>query len=67
LLTGFGRDGAKGLALVREAGGATIVQEPKSAMQAAMPQAGIDAGGAIEVMPLEQIAPRLVELAQVAA
>jgi two-component system chemotaxis response regulator CheB len=67
LLTGFGRDGASGLARVRDAGGATIVQEPKSAMQAAMPQAGIDAGGAVEVMPLEQIAARLIELAGVPA
>ncbi|MFL5893781.1 MAG: chemotaxis protein CheB [Thermoleophilaceae bacterium] len=62
LLTGLGQDGAAGLMRVREAGGATIVQEPSSAMQGAMPQAGIDAGGAVEVMPLEEIAPRLVEL-----
>jgi two-component system chemotaxis response regulator CheB len=67
LLTGFGHDGAAGLAKVREAGGATIVQEPATAMQASMPQAGIDAGGAIEVMPLEKIARRLIELCRTPA
>jgi two-component system chemotaxis response regulator CheB len=67
LLTGFGRDGASGLARVRAAGGDTIVQEPKTAMQPAMPQAGIDGGGAVEVMPLEAIPGRLVELCTVTA
>jgi chemotaxis response regulator CheB len=36
-------------------------------MQASMPQAGIDAGGAIEVMPLEKIARRLIELCRTPA
>ena len=67
LLTGLGKDGAAGLASVREAGGCTIVQEPKSAMQGAMPQAGIDAGGAAEVMALDDITGRLVELCGVRA
>jgi two-component system chemotaxis response regulator CheB len=67
LLTGLGRDGASGLAAVRSAGGCTIVQEPSSAMQGAMPQAAIDAGGAAEVMPLEDIAARLIELCRVPA
>jgi two-component system, chemotaxis family, protein-glutamate methylesterase/glutaminase len=67
LLTGYGKDGAAGLARVRDAGGMTIVQEPKSALQPAMPQAGIDAGGAVEVLSLEAIGPRLVELCKVAA
>jgi two-component system chemotaxis response regulator CheB len=67
LLTGMGRDGAAGLLRVRDAGGATIVQEPTSADQSAMPQAGIDGGGAIEVLPLDDIARRIVELCGVAA
>jgi two-component system chemotaxis response regulator CheB len=58
LLTGLGRDGADGIAAVRAAGGRTIVQEPKSALGTAMPQAGIDAGAA-EVLSLEEIATRL--------
>ena len=67
LLTGYGRDGAAGIARVREAGGMTLVQEPASAMQGAMPQAAIDAGGALEVLPLEKIAARLVALCKAAA
>jgi two-component system chemotaxis response regulator CheB len=67
LLTGLGKDGAKGLAAVHDSGGVTIVQEPESAMQGTMPQAGIDAGGAGEILPLDEIAPRLTELCGVAA
>ena len=67
LLTGYGRDGAAGIARVRDAGGTTLVQEPASAMQGAMPQAAIDAGGALEVLPLEKIAARLVALCKAAA
>jgi two-component system, chemotaxis family, protein-glutamate methylesterase/glutaminase len=58
LLTGYGRDGAAGIARVREAGGRTIVQEPKTALQPAMPEAGI-AAGAAEVVPLDEIAAKL--------
>jgi two-component system chemotaxis response regulator CheB len=67
LLTGLGSDGATGLLRIRDAGGATIVQEPASADRSAMPQAAIDAGGAVEVMPLDAIAARIVELCGVAA
>jgi two-component system chemotaxis response regulator CheB len=67
LLTGLGRDGAAGLAAVRNAGGCTIVQEPASADRPAMPQAAIDAGGAAEIMPLDAIPKRLVELCGVTA
>jgi two-component system chemotaxis response regulator CheB len=58
LLTGYGRDGAAGIAQVRAAGGRTIVQEPSTALQPAMPEAGIAAGGD-EVVPLDEIAARL--------
>lgn len=67
LLTGLGRDGAAGLARVRDAGGTTIVQEPATADRSAMPQAAIDAGGAVEILPLEAIAPRIVQLCGVMA
>jgi two-component system chemotaxis response regulator CheB len=59
LLTGLGHDGAAGIAAVRAAGGVTIVQDPSSAQQPSMPQAGVDAGAA-EVLPLDEIAGRLV-------
>lgn len=67
LLTGLGRDGAAGLARVRDSGGCTIVQQPSSADKSAMPQAGIDAGGAVEILPLDEIPRRIVEICGVTA
>jgi two-component system chemotaxis response regulator CheB len=67
LLTGFGRDGTAGMKAVKDAGGITIAEDPESAMQAAMPQNAIDAGAVDEVLALDAIAPRLIELAKVAA
>jgi two-component system chemotaxis response regulator CheB len=67
LLTGFGRDGTAGMKAVRDAGGTTIAEDPESAMQAAMPQNAIAAGAVDEVLALDAIAPRLIELAKVAA
>lgn len=67
LLTGLGRDGASGLARVRERGGCTIVQQPSSADKSEMPQAGIDAGGAAEILPLDDISRRIVEICGVKA
>jgi two-component system chemotaxis response regulator CheB len=67
LLTGFGRDGTAGMKAVKDAGGTTIAEDPESAMQAAMPQSAIDAGAVDEVLALDAIAPRLIELARVIA
>lgn len=67
LLTGLGRDGAAGLTRVKDRGGRTIVQQPSSADKGQMPQAGIDAGGAVEILPLDDIARRIVEICGVAA
>lgn len=43
LLTGSNDDGACGLSLMLEAGGAALIQDPATAMFPAMPQAGISA------------------------
>ena len=67
LLTGFGRDGTAGMRAIHDAGGYTIAQDPASALEGAMPRNAIDAGAASEVLPLDAIAPRLLELARVAA
>lgn len=64
ILTGTGRDGATGLARIKQRGGRTIVQDPASATRAAMPAAAL-AGSVVDwVLPLEKIGPRLVELLQ---
>jgi two-component system chemotaxis response regulator CheB len=67
LLTGYGRDGTAGMAAIHEAGGVTIAEDPETAMQAAMPRHAVEAGVVDEVLPLEAIAPRLIELCGVAA
>jgi two-component system chemotaxis response regulator CheB len=67
LLTGYGRDGTAGMKSVKDAGGTTIAEDPESAMQPAMPQSAIDAGAVDEVLALDAIAPRLIELARVMA
>jgi two-component system chemotaxis response regulator CheB len=67
LLTGYGRDGTAGMRAIRDAGGVTIAQDPESALQGAMPRHAIDAGAATEVLPLDEIAARLLELSGVAA
>jgi two-component system chemotaxis response regulator CheB len=67
LLTGYGHDGTAGLVAIRQAGGVTIAEDPQTALQRAMPESAIDAGAASEVLSLDAIAPRLIELCTVTA
>jgi two-component system chemotaxis response regulator CheB len=63
VLTGANPDGAYGLARVKRRGGATIVQDPDTAERPEMPAAAVATGAADHVLPLDAIAPKLVELA----
>jgi two-component system chemotaxis response regulator CheB len=63
VLTGANADGAYGLERVKRRGGATIVQDPETAEKRTMPDAAIATGAADHVVPLEQIASKLMELA----
>jgi two-component system chemotaxis response regulator CheB len=63
ILTGANEDGASGLARVKRRGGITVVQDPETAEKRAMPDAAIATGAADHVVPLEGVAPLLVELA----
>ena len=67
LLTGFGQDGTAGMAAIHEAGGVTIAEDPDSALQPKMPRSAIEAGAVSEVLALDAIAARLMELCKVAA
>lgn len=67
LLTGYGRDGSAGMRAIHDVGGLTIAQDPDSALQGAMPRHAIEAGGVSEVLQLEQIPPRLLQLTRVPA
>jgi two-component system response regulator WspF len=60
LLTGMGRDGAKGLAVLRRAGWYTIAQDQASSVVYGMPKAAVEAGAATQILPLEAIAFALV-------
>ncbi|MGH7789159.1 MAG: chemotaxis-specific protein-glutamate methyltransferase CheB [Candidatus Binatia bacterium] len=62
LLTGMGRDGAHGLLALRRAGYHTIAQDEHSSVVWGMPRAGAEAGGAVEVLPLDQIGARILAL-----
>ncbi|MBC7961724.1 MAG: PocR ligand-binding domain-containing protein, partial [Steroidobacteraceae bacterium] len=64
ILSGFGIDGSSGIKAVREAGGAVLVQEPASAVNPAMPKNAIATGAVDFVLPVEEIAPRIVEIAR---
>ena len=55
LLTGMGRDGAAGLADIKEHGGRTIVQDEKTSVVFGMPKAAIALNAADEILPLGDI------------
>jgi two-component system response regulator WspF len=62
LLTGMGRDGAQGLKLMRQQGYLTIAQDQKSSAVYGMPKAAAAIDAAMEIRPLDKIAPRLLEI-----
>ncbi|HHY49497.1 MAG TPA: chemotaxis response regulator protein-glutamate methylesterase [Alphaproteobacteria bacterium] len=59
ILTGMGRDGARGLKSMREAGGHTVGQSAASALVYGMPRVAYEEGAVVEQAPLEAIAARL--------
>ncbi|WP_349571501.1 protein-glutamate methylesterase/protein-glutamine glutaminase [Azotobacter salinestris] len=65
LLTGMGKDGARGLLEMRQAGAFTFAQDEASCVVFGMPREGIALGGACEVVSLEHMAERILK--QVAA
>lgn len=61
LLTGMGRDGAQGLLALKEAGAHTIAQDEASAVIWGMPGEAVRLGAACEVLPLNEIAPAVLQ------
>ncbi len=61
ILTGMGRDGARGLKEIRERGGRTIAQDKATCVVYGMPKEAVRLGAAEEVLPLDRIAPMLVQ------
>lgn len=62
VLTGANADGARGAKRIKEHGGFVVVQDPRTAESAEMPQAAIDATRVDRILPLDRIGPFLVEL-----
>jgi two-component system response regulator WspF len=61
LLTGMGTDGAAGLKAMRNRGFHTIAQDQTTSLVYGMPKAAARMDAAVDILPLQRIAPRLVE------
>jgi two-component system chemotaxis response regulator CheB len=64
VLTGANEDGARGLAQIAARGGRALVQDPRTAEIPIMPAAAIKTVPAAEVIPLDALAARLIELSR---
>jgi two-component system chemotaxis response regulator CheB len=64
ILTGASQDGARGAAKIQGRGGVVIVQDPATAESSTMPVAALAATGTRFVLPLEQIAATLIQIAE---
>ncbi len=62
ILTGMGRDGAKGMAKIKSAGGLTIAQDRSTSTIYSMPRVVAEEGNADYVLPLDQIGRVITEL-----
>lgn len=61
LLTGMGRDGAQGLKTLRDGNHLTIAQDKATSAVYGMPKAAAAIGAAVDILPLDAIAGRLIE------
>jgi two-component system chemotaxis response regulator CheB len=62
VLTGMGSDGAKGAAEIVAAGGSVIAQDEATSVVWGMPGAVAQAGICAAVLPLDQIAPKIIRV-----
>ncbi len=62
VLTGMGADGARGAATIAAAGGSVVAQDEASSVVWGMPGTVARAGLCSAVLPLDRIAPKLVDL-----
>jgi two-component system chemotaxis response regulator CheB len=60
MLTGMGRDGAVAMLEMKQAGAYNIAQDEATCVVFGMPREAIAAGAVDEVLPLTQIAPRVL-------
>ena len=62
LLSGMGRDGADGMKAIADAGGMTIAQDEATSVVFGMPKEAIALGAASQVLPMDAIAPAVLQL-----
>ena len=62
VLTGMGQDGADGGKVIVDAGGTCIAQDEASSIVWGMPGAAANAGICSAVLPLDDIAPKIIQL-----
>ena len=62
ILTGMGKDGAAGLKLLHDQGCKTFAQDKASCVVFGMPKEAIERGAADEVLPLDEMSNRILEI-----
>jgi len=60
ILTGMGKDGAAGMLEMKRAGAYNFAQDEASCVVFGMPKEAIAAGGVDEVIPLQEVAPKVM-------
>ncbi|MEI7950965.1 MAG: CheB methylesterase domain-containing protein, partial [Gammaproteobacteria bacterium] len=63
IMTGMGKDGAQGLKDMQDAGAYTLAQDEASSVVWGMPGSAVEMGAAREVVGLDRISSRLMQLA----
>ena len=62
LLSGMGRDGAKGLQILRTKGAYTIAQDKATSAVYGMPKAALELDAAVDILPIDRIASTLAQI-----
>ena len=62
ILTGMGRDGAKGLLAMRQAGGRTLGQDEATSVVYGMPKASFELGAVERQLPLHRLSTAILDL-----
>ena len=65
ILTGIGSDGAQGCRKIKSQGGNTVAQDKDSSAFFDMPEAAIKAGAVDYVLPLDEIAEKIMKLLEI--